>query len=62
VKQHQICYFIYRSAPLSPVDIERWGSEHVRRAQIMLSALLPKSHRIMTDPFGISLYEINEAQ
>jgi hypothetical protein len=57
LQQHQIRYFVYRPS-LNAVEIDRLGQAHVDRAYEALRTLLPRSRRVMSDPFGWELYAI----
>lgn len=57
LRQHQIRYFVYRPN-LTATEIDRFGQAHVDLAYDVLRTLLPRSRRIMSDPFGWELYAI----
>jgi dolichyl-phosphate-mannose-protein mannosyltransferase len=60
LSEHGIRYFIYRPS-LADVEIDRYGQSHVDRSNLIFAALLPRSHLLLTDSFGWSLYEIDSS-
>jgi len=59
LSEHGIRYFIYRPS-VTDVEIDRFGRSHVDRSNRIFAALLPRSHLMLTDSFGWSLYEIEQ--
>jgi hypothetical protein len=59
LRSNDIKYFIYRE--LQPLETERLGPKHVELANALIRQLLPRSHRILIDPFGWELYAIDQA-
>jgi hypothetical protein len=57
LRQHDIRYFVYRPN-LSATEIDRLGQAHVDRAHAAMRTLLPRSRRLLSDPFGWELYAI----
>jgi hypothetical protein len=60
LRTNDIKYFIYR-ASLDPIEIERLGPEHVQMAYALFGQILPRSRRILVDPFGWELYALDGA-
>jgi hypothetical protein len=63
LRSNDIRYFVYR-ASLDPFEIERLNlaanADHVGLAYELFRHLLPTSHPILVDPFGWTLYAIDE--
>jgi hypothetical protein len=59
VRRKNVRYFVYRT--LEPGEMEYFGSNHVKRAYALFEYLLPKSRRLLVDPFGWELYAIDGA-
>lgn len=60
LRSNNVRYFVYQ-ASLEPLEIERLGPERVKIAYDLFRELLPRSQRILVDPFGWELYAIDGA-
>jgi hypothetical protein len=60
LRSNAVKYFIYRPS-LEPLEVDLLRAERVRLAYELLRQLLPRSRRILIDPFGWELYAIDGA-
>jgi hypothetical protein len=59
LSEHHVHYFIYRPS-LPPAEIDHLGHSHADRGNLVVAALLPRSHLLLADGFGWSLYAIDQ--